>query len=360
MFEAILVPLDGSPFGEEALAMGTAIAHRTGARLHLVHVHAPAPDGAADDARQARAYLDEVSGRMCEELGESCSFRVVEARPARGISLAPPTSALSDALHDYVAHEDIDLVVMTTHGRSGLSRAWLGSVADAFVRQNPVPVLLLRPGRGSRAARADARAFRTVLIPLDGSAAAEEIFEPALALAAEGARIILLRVVAPAFDMGSPYVMRSVHVDAETTRERRIQAEDALAHAAQRLRARDAVVTTTTTVDPVPADAILGLAEDQGVDCIAMATRGLGGWSRVVLGSTADKVVRAASLPVLLLRPESAHLEGRLAAVARQAPGATPARARGAAAGPAPGEAAEPSPGAAGRPTPGAAARPSP
>ncbi|HUH13074.1 MAG TPA: universal stress protein, partial [Longimicrobiales bacterium] len=300
---------------EEALPMGGSIARRAAARLHLVHV-CPALPGeptSENGAERARVYLGEVTAGVCEELGKSCAFTVLEPSPQRGIGLAPPSSGLSEALHDYVLANGIDLVVMTTHGRSGLSRAWLGSVADAFVRHTSVPVLLLRPGRGPRAARAEARSFETVLVPVDGSAASEEILPPALALAAEGARIILLRVVSPAFDMGSPYLMSSVHVDAESTRERRVEAEEALARSAERLRARGVSVTTTTAVDPVPADAILGFAEENAVDCIAMATRGLGGWSRMVLGSTADKVVRAATLPVLVLRPELTRTAGAAA-----------------------------------------------
>lgn len=308
MFQSILVPLDGSPFGEEALPMAGAIAHRSGGRLHLVHARGgPAGEASAnEDLEQARAYLDGVTARMCEELGESCSFSVLDASSAGGGGLARASSAVSDALHDYAVASGIDLVIMTTHGRSGLSRAWLGSVADTLVRHTSVPVLLLRPGRGGRAARAEARSFQTVLVPLDGSAASEEIFDPAVALSAEGARIILLRVISPAFDMGSPYVLRSVHFDVESTRERRLQAETALARTAERLRARGVPVSTATRVDPVPADAILGFAEENAIDCIAMATRGLGSWSRMVLGSTADKVVRAATLPVLVLRPQVA------------------------------------------------------
>lgn len=307
MFQSLLVPLDGSPFGEEALPMAEALARRSAARIHLVHVRPGAPeDGpmAAHEEEEARAYLDAVVERVCDDVGESCSFALLAQPSSEGLGIAPPSTAISAALQEYVGRNGVDLMVMTTHGRSGLSRAWLGSVADSFVRHTSIPVLLLRPGKGRRGALEQARgAFRKIVVPLDGSAASEEILEPALALASPDARLLLLRVVAPAYDMGSPYVLRSVHLDEEATHHRRVRASDDLARVAERLRAEGAWVSTSTVLDPVPADAVLGFAEENGADCVAMATRGLGGWSRVVLGSTADKVVRGSTLPVLLLRP---------------------------------------------------------
>lgn len=312
MFRSILVPLDGSPFGEEALPTAEALARRSAARLHLAHVRVPvlAP-GESDPEGHARArqYLHSAAERACEELGESCSFALLE-RGGAGLPHGSATAGISEALATYVADEGIELVVMTSHGRSGLSRAWLGSVADAFVRRCSVPVLLLRPGRGRKGAADVARGgFRNVLVPLDGSPASEQVVPAARAVAAEGARLHLVRVVAPAFDVAGPYALGAVQLDEATTVARRTRAEEDLEAAAARLREEDLDVESAVLTDPVPADAILGYAEDRGIDLIAMSTRGLGGWSRLVLGSTADKVVRGTVCPVLVLRPEGVEHE---------------------------------------------------
>jgi nucleotide-binding universal stress UspA family protein len=96
------------------------------------------------------------------------------------------------------AHDvDADLIVMTSHGRTGLSRMWLGSVADGVIRRSSVPVLLLRPVENENR-HAAAHVFKKILVPLDGSAVGADALPPAQALAhLSGARLVLLRVVQP-------------------------------------------------------------------------------------------------------------------------------------------------------------------
>ena len=91
---------------------------------------------------------------------------------------------------------DADLIVMTSHGRTGLSRMWLGSVADGLIRHSRVPVLLLRPIDAAAPRPFAHGLYKHILVPFDGSAASEEVLPAALALAKCGsARISLLRVV---------------------------------------------------------------------------------------------------------------------------------------------------------------------
>lgn len=306
MIRSVMVPLDGSPFGEEALPIAEALARRWGARVHVVHVPplAAEEEGAASgEEDEARTYLNSVTARVCEDLDESCSFAVLDPGPARTLGLAPFSRSVSEALDQYARREAIDLVIMTTHGRTGLSRAWLGGVADSFIRHSSTPVLLLRPAEGmDRSVKLARGGFQRLLVPLDGSEASEEVLAPALDLTAPNARLLLARVVAPAYDMGSPFLLGSIHLDEETTQARRAFAEEALTRVAERLRARGLAVSTHVLTAPAAAEAILELAGKEA-DCIAMTTRGLGAWSRLVLGSTADKVVRGATLPVLVRPP---------------------------------------------------------
>jgi nucleotide-binding universal stress UspA family protein len=309
MYHSILVPLDGSMFGEHALPLALSLARRSGARLQLVHVHSPAAavfvEGAPpffDDSLEAelrgraRTYLDDVARRI------------------RGISPVPVEPGLLegqvvDALHARAA-AGVDLVVMTTHGRGPLGRFWLGSVADELVRQSPVPVLLVRPHE----ARPDVNSeppLPHVLVPLDGSPLAEQILEPAAALAGvTGADVTLFRAIKPVL-VPPPFHDGSLgaRVDELITRVEGIHArlrqdaQEYLDRVAQPLRGRSLSVQTRIVVADHPATAILREAAELGGGAVALATHGRRGLSRLFLGSVADKVVRASPLPVLLCRP---------------------------------------------------------
>jgi nucleotide-binding universal stress UspA family protein len=300
MPKAILVPLDGSTFAEHALPVAIDLARRTGSRLHLVQVHEqPAfpvdPNGLiAEYAEWEHAmmlreeeYLRATANRCMETAGLAARTELLEGPPA-------------NALATYANELESGMVVMTTHGRGGISRAWVGSVADALVRRCRVPVLLLRPPTTAGNGR-DALLPRHVLIPTDGSALSERIIEPALALGTlGGARYTLLRVALPVplVPVGStPGRQR------ELAERERMQAVHQLDAVARPLRARGIDVETVVVHDSLPATAILEFAAENAVDMIALATRGRGGWSRVALGSVADKVMRGSLLPVLLYRP---------------------------------------------------------
>jgi nucleotide-binding universal stress UspA family protein len=303
MIRDILLPLDGSTFSEHALPTAVDAARRAGARLHLVHVHEPPtaqvyPDGLPvydeqwDGALRAQdeEYLRSVAHRCMEREGISPVLQLLDG----------PVSA---ALAGYAAEVGVDLIIMTTHGRGGISRAWVGSVADALVRRAAAPILLIRP-KGDGAVPCDrAAAVSHVLIPLDGSELSEAMLGPGVALGMLlGARFTLLRVILPV-----PFVVPA-QVGSQTFSElgatqSRENAADYLSEVGSALRARGVEVATDTVFHTSPALGILDYAARHAVDLIAMATHGRGGWSRVALGSVADKVMRGTLMPVMLYRP---------------------------------------------------------
>ncbi len=153
MYRRVLVPLDGSPLAEAALPHAVAVAGRFGAALTLMQVVTTLPMAAAVDAgaaagaeammsvdaleaseEAAQEYLGELSRRP-EVEGIQIRRKVVRGRPAREIARA-------------AQEEGVDLIVMSTHGRSGLGRLVFGSVADQVLRESGIPILLVRP-RGS-------------------------------------------------------------------------------------------------------------------------------------------------------------------------------------------------------------------
>jgi nucleotide-binding universal stress UspA family protein len=307
MYRSLLVPLDGSQFGEHALPLARAIACQTGATLHLVHVHVitvpisvdaiPVFDEALDAQDRAReqAYLDTLARR----LSNNGAVRVTTA------VLDDPVAG---ALQTYAAAHDVDLVVMTTHGRGAFSRFWLGSVADTLVRCAPMPILLLRP-RETPPDLEQMPEIKHILVPLDGSALAERILPPATALGAlTNAAFTLLHVIA--LDAVAGYAMDwpIVRSEAGTLAARRAAAQTYLDRVAERLGAQSLAVHTAV-IGGQPAPAILEYAGDHAIDLIALATHGRSGAARILLGSIADKIVRGATTPVLLYRPPTEALE---------------------------------------------------
>jgi nucleotide-binding universal stress UspA family protein len=309
MYRSILVPLDGSAAAEHALPWALSLARRFEAALKIVHVHAPVwgayGEGGWYDAivdrelrEQMQTYLDDVVQRISEVTDVSVSTALLDG-------------LVAGAINRHAMESGVDLVVMTTQGRGPVARFWLGSVADVLVRQSTIPMLFVRPTE-SEADLTREPAFGRVLIPLDGSQLAEQILEPAAALAvATQAEVTLLRVV----HKWTPdsYVPHSRRVSGlspsllqqmqEVDRQERTRAEEYLDQFAAQLRSRSAVVQTRVVSHVRPATAILDEASTHGVDLIALATHGRGGLKRLLVGSVADKVLRGATTAVLVYRP---------------------------------------------------------
>jgi nucleotide-binding universal stress UspA family protein len=310
MYRSILVPLDGSPFAEQALPLALNIARQAGAGLELVQVHAPPAEAYAETPpglheplwphlrQHAIAYLDGVVNRL------------TSAAPVP-ISAALLDGPISDALHEHAVANGVDLVVLSTHGRGLLARAWAGSVAADLVRALLVPVLLVRPREGPfdlAEALACGADVREVLIALDGSPFAEEIVEPAVALGdLMGARYTLLEVTDPVPAVRYEVAAAALAATSSAALEQvpgywveRSVAHEYLEGVAERLRARSLWVRTRVAAGKDPAAAILDEARAQGAGLIALATHARRGLPRLLMGSVAEKVVRGASVPVLL------------------------------------------------------------
>jgi nucleotide-binding universal stress UspA family protein len=310
VYQSILVPLDGSTFGEHALPLAASLARRAGARLTLVYVHEPTAtiygEGAlvlgdeldARARREKRAYLDRVQGRMGTNAPQAVALRLLEG-------------GVIEAIREQVAKEKVDLVVMTTHGRGPMGRFWLGSVADKLLRQLSAPLLLVHPGQTAPDLTADP-VFKNVLVPLDGSELAERILAPATSLGSlAGSDYTVLRVVKPVHptlphaeglsiaQLAGEILDEIEKLQGEVCKE----AEAYLAGVAQRLRSQALRVRTRLAVSDHPASAILQEAVACGADLVAIETHGRGGLSRLFLGSVADKVIRGSSIPVLVQHP---------------------------------------------------------
>jgi nucleotide-binding universal stress UspA family protein len=312
MYRSLLVPLDGSPFGEHALPLALAIARRAGSTIQLVNVAVPLAEAYAEGifvaptdlqseyVKQQHTYLGGVADRLRARAAVEVRTLVLEGEVASTLRVHAEASKAS-------------LVVMATHGRGALGRFWLGSVADDLVRHLSQPLLLVRPEEEAPDLGIEPD-LSHILLPLDGTELAEQMLGPALELASmmPAAEVILMRVVKPATH--TPYYPPEAGMDREAQallREMRVmqdrlhrEAEEYLAKVAGRVREKGLRVRTHVAVEGQPAVAILNEAKREGTGVIALATHGRRGLARLMLGSVADKVIRAAHGPVLVLRPK--------------------------------------------------------
>jgi len=220
---------------------------------------------------------------------------------------------IADCIRAQAVRQKSDLIVMTTHGRGVLGRFWLGSVADELVRESPVPVLLSRPTEEAVDLTREPP-LKHVLIPLDGTALAEQMLPKALALGrALDADYTLLRVVKPVGTLLPVGDAGTIGVQVQTLMERVEtlqgqlvkEARDYLETLARPLREEGLKVATRVDVADQPVTAILHDAIQPAVDLVALKTHGRRGLSRLFLGSVADKVIRSAQVPVLVQRPSA-------------------------------------------------------
>jgi nucleotide-binding universal stress UspA family protein len=290
MFRTVLVPLDGSPLAEQALPLALGLARRAGGAVRLALVHLEdfrGPQADVEAIHTEQAYLDTTAARLRQPGGPSVTAELIKVAP------------VAMALAEYAQAVKADLITLTTHGHGPLSRFWLGSVADELLRRATVPLLVHRPAEGASPGPGAEPHFRRILVPLDGSELSEAALKPAAELARlYGAGLLLLRAVVPVAEPdGVSYLTLAAGeplLDALTT-----QARADLDRVAKRLRAEGLPVDARVVVNASAAVAVLEAAPV--ADLIVLATHGRGRVARFFLGSVADKVVRAAPRPVLVV-----------------------------------------------------------
>jgi nucleotide-binding universal stress UspA family protein len=234
-------------------------------------------------------YLTTLGARLRKSSGLQISTVLIEG-------------PIGPTLVEYAQDMGADLVAMTTHGRGGLRGAWLGSVADHLIRSLQVPVIVVR----AQEAPADIPRpkIREILVPLDGSPLAEAALVPASAMAKLfGAELLLVQVVWPLSAGSLLPVPFPAGYDNEVIGVQRKETQEYLDSVAKDLRERGVAAKATVVVGHNVAEALLDLAHPQRIDLVAIATHGRGGIRRLMLGSVADKLIRGAGPPALVVRP---------------------------------------------------------
>lgn len=307
MYDRILVPLDGSELAEQVLPYVEILAPKLQAEVLFLRAINPellarySPEGPLPvdiyeriieaETAVATEYLDNVAKRL----------RAGGVVVRRETVFGPPASAIIDAAN---RGPGTTLVAMTTHGRTGLARFALGSVAELVVRGADAPVLLVR------ALAERPTALAPIMVPLDGSPLAEAILPSVEALApALAAPVLLVRALerheAPDADIYLAEVDGAGHPLPEWMFLHTFhlaQIQEYLERVSERLRRAGVVEVCSQVVGGPAAAAITNTALRERVGLIAMATHGRSGIVRWALGSVADRILHTATVPVLLVR----------------------------------------------------------
>lgn len=303
----IVAATDFSPNAERALDWAQRVAAAHEARLVLVHaMPAPAVAGtAAPEFVTLPAEVYEEQERQARTLLEERAARAQAAGVPSDIRL--PMGAPSASILDAIEEDQAGLVVLGTRGQTGLTRAFLGSVAAHVIRDAPCPVLTIPP-----AGAATDRPLRRLLVPTDFSSDADGAVDAALRLAgpiAEEMKIVLLHVwrLPVIFSPWATLPMESLERGAAEDARRRLE------EAAQSLTSRGFEVEIRQRQGE-PADVIDREATELDVDLVAMGTHGRSGLSRVFLGSVAERTLPTAPCPVLTVHNRDAEQEEGIAA----------------------------------------------
>lgn len=292
MFKRILVTLDGSQFAEQALPPGLMLARKLDGEIRLlsaleVNPIFVYPEIRSDNRMGAETYLRKVVRRVTHEWDGKVTTVVREGR-------------VGDEIIGEAAEWRADVIVMATHGRGGLARAWLGSVAEHCVKHAERPVLLVRP-----TIEADPQVstdWPRVVVPLDGSEASEAALPYAVALAEPiGIPITLVRVVTYLNPPEYPWIPLTTSLNDSLIATVKEEAERYLERLTDQLRALGVVVAPRVLTGAQAGQAILTEAR---TDLIVMSRRGLGFVGRAILGTVSDKVVRGAEGAVMIIPPE--------------------------------------------------------
>ena len=307
MFNKIVVPLDGSELAEGVLPHVAEMIRDRGSRVYLLSA-SPLARGSpltTVDAQPASATVPEALPGVMRELMEYLRGVAEKLEPATtdiwiGVRFGRP----ADEILAFADKVEADLIAMSTHGRSGISRWVFGSVADRLLRGATCPVLLVR------AKPAQPRtSYQNILLPLDGSELAEQVIPYVKALIRPNhTRISLVSVLTTGLGDRTVTLLTSYPLGMQlaTTafRQAEVQLQAYLRSVANALRDQGAIVRITIRQGS-PADEILACAAEVEADLISMTTHGLSGASRWVYGSVAGKVLQGAHSPVLLVRPTS-------------------------------------------------------
>lgn len=303
MFQHLLVPLDGSRLAESVVPAAVSLAHHLGARVTLLHaLERGAPAAVHGDRHLTR---QEEAESYLRDLAAWFAARGVPAE----VRLARDSGDVAGTIADVAKSLGAELVVLCTHGGSGVRGILFGRVAQQVLQRGTTPVFLIQP---SAEGRDQAFACDSIMVPLDGSETAETALPAASTLArAFGAAVLLMWVVPTVVTVSGERAAAAMLLptaaaallDAEAA-----QAATYLGRIGTRLLA-DGVATSIVVDRGEPVRVLLDTVVRRATDLIIMATHGRSGVGAVWAGSVASRIISHSTRPVLLVRIPPAATE---------------------------------------------------
>jgi nucleotide-binding universal stress UspA family protein len=318
MYHKVVVLLDGSELAEGVLPHVVEVVRDRGSQVYLLSV-APLVRRIAPtvlDVRPPSANTGEERRRIERELMEYLQAIAGRLEPvAADVQVSVRLGRPADEILAFASDVGADLIAMSTHGRSGISRWVFGSVADRVLRGATCPVLLVRAGQAR-----PRTPYQRILVPLDGSELAEQVLPYVKALIRPpktptpegeqpgGTSIYLVSVLTTGLGDRTVTLLTSyppgLRLATTALYHAEIQLRSYLRSVAGALREQGAAVYIAVQ-QGLPADEILAYAAEVEADLISLTTHGFSGTSRWVYGNVAGKVLQGAHSPVLLVRPTS-------------------------------------------------------
>jgi nucleotide-binding universal stress UspA family protein len=298
-YQKILVPLDGSKLAEKALPYAQSFTVKFGSEIILLSVRLPAED-------PYHPALKSYLGKIAETMKQYIHTFIKNDRQVQIDTVTVSDSYLvrhpAESIVNYATSENVDLIVMASHGHSGIKHWALGGVSDKVLHTSNIPVLLIRANSNNY------DAFNNILAPLDGSGLAECILPHVreIALGYNSSSIIFLRVVEPFFhpipgesdDGGHVFTEEKVK---DIEYRNRGSAEKYLGEVMKRLGLKRTTVRSEVLAGNV-AETIIEYAKNNDINLIVISTHGHSGMSQWTLGNITERVLHYSDLPVLVVR----------------------------------------------------------
>lgn len=282
MYERILVPTDGSGVATAAAEAAITLADRFDSELHVVFVV----------ETERLAYLADESRQELNRRGSEAVETIEQRAAETGVTAVAEVLDEGRPVHrsvlEYAEVRETDLIVMGTHGRTGVGRIVLGSVAEQTLRESRIPVMTVHEGTITDVS------LESLLVPFDGSDSGLAAVDHALDLAAStGGGVSFLNVVNHATIAGAETSAGTVIDALENAGERIVET------AAERARSQGVRVHDATVRVGSPFRTIVEYADRNDIDGIVMGTHGRSGINRFLLGSVTERVIRKTDVPVI-------------------------------------------------------------
>ena len=292
VYKKILVPLDGSKLAQAVLPYAGLIAGALRLPIELVHVSDPETVSPSLHPTRAADYLNRTAASFLSGLAVSSTVK---------------SGAAADVIIDAASANAGTVIAMATHGETGGGRWLLGRVAQKVLQSSTNPLLLIRPKDGETLA-SEAH-IKTIIVPLDGSRLAEQVFPHVIYLATQ---LAVPAVLIRTYVLPTASYFLAAHVSPPDMAELREKTEKEIGEYLQakieELTSKGIQSVTSVVVEGRGPDEIIELARKTADNMIAMSSHGRSGIGRWVLGSATDRVVSYGGDPVLVIRPLTSEM----------------------------------------------------